>query len=123
MKHRHTFFVPSSVDPPPEAFRIVPGNKNDPSVLSIKHLQAAREWKITIDAEDVDIQVKPMIAIADEAESQRYQAFRIDYTICQRYCNASPRAAAAWVCAGSSCILEWYEVLYSFEHLLIGIEK
>ena len=82
MKHRHTFFIPASLDPPPEAFRIVPGNKNDPSVLSIKHLQAAREWKITIDAEEVDIQVMSMMASADGAESERDQAFRIDDTIC-----------------------------------------
>jgi hypothetical protein len=62
MKHRHTFFIPSSVKPPPEAFKIVQGNKNDPSVLSIKLLQAAREWKITIDAEEIDIQVMSMIS-------------------------------------------------------------
>lgn len=72
MKHRHTFFVPSGVKPPLEAIKIIPGNKKDPSVLSIKHLQAAREWKITIDSDELSTLVKILCkAHTDTTESER----------------------------------------------------
>ena len=57
MKHRHSFFINSSKQPPPDSFNLVNGKKGQPSVLNIRHLNAAREWKITIDADDLDAQV------------------------------------------------------------------
>jgi hypothetical protein len=63
MKHRHTFFIPPSEEPPsPEtAFELVQGKKGQPATLQIRHLQAAREWKITIGAQDIENSVFPVI--------------------------------------------------------------
>lgn len=54
MKHRHTFFIKENTKPPPEAVNIVPKKGNGSSAVTIKHLKAAQEWKVTIDAEDLD---------------------------------------------------------------------
>jgi hypothetical protein len=57
MKHRHTFFIDPSKQPAPDAFELIPGNRKDPAGLKIRKLHAAREWKITIDVEDLDAEV------------------------------------------------------------------
>jgi len=57
MRHRHTFFVDPSKHPAPDAFELIPANKKDPAGLKIRKLHAAREWKITIDAEDLNAEV------------------------------------------------------------------
>jgi hypothetical protein len=57
MKHRHSFFIDSSKQPPPDSFNLVNGKKGQPPVLNIRHLNAAREWKITIDTDDLDAHV------------------------------------------------------------------
>lgn len=57
MKHRHSFFINSSEQPSPDSFSILSGEKGQPSVLKIRKLAAAREWKITIDTDDLDAQV------------------------------------------------------------------
>jgi hypothetical protein len=112
MKHRHTFFVPSGVTPPPEAFQIIPGNKKDPSVLSIKHLQAAREWKITIDSDELSTQVISLQNFhIDKPESERNQKVNINNTICEGYCKSCPGAFAAWLRTRHSYFLEWHSVL------------
>jgi len=61
MKHRHSFFIRSSEQPPSDSFDLVDGKKGNPSVLKIKLLKAAREWKITIDADDLDTKVRTII--------------------------------------------------------------
>jgi hypothetical protein len=58
MKHRHSFFINSSKQPSPDSFSIVSGEKGQPSVLKIRKLAAAREWKITIDTDDLDAEVE-----------------------------------------------------------------
>jgi len=59
MKHRHSFFVHSSKQQQPseDSLELIDGKTGKPSVLNIRHLKAAREWKITIDSEDLDVQV------------------------------------------------------------------
>jgi hypothetical protein len=54
MKHRHTFFIDAGKQPKPEAFDLVPEKKGHPAELRISHLPAAREWKVTIDSDDLD---------------------------------------------------------------------
>lgn len=54
MKHRHTFFIDAENQPTSKTFDIVPAKKGEPSVLRIRHLPAAREWKITIDSQELD---------------------------------------------------------------------
>jgi hypothetical protein len=53
MKHRHSFFVDTR-DNQPDAFELVKGDSETHAVLHVRHLQAAREWKVTIDIEDLD---------------------------------------------------------------------
>jgi hypothetical protein len=57
MKHRHTFFIHDADPSLSEAFDLVPEKKDKPSELRIRHLPAAREWKVTIDLEDLDPKV------------------------------------------------------------------
>jgi hypothetical protein len=57
MRHRHTFFLDPSKPPAADAFDLIPGNKKDAAALKIRNLHAAREWKITIDSEDLDAEV------------------------------------------------------------------
>ena len=57
MKHRHSFFVDSSQNPPVGSFELVEGKDGDQAVLKIRQLEAAREWKITIDANELDEKV------------------------------------------------------------------
>jgi hypothetical protein len=53
MKHRHSFFV-HSPDNQHDGFELVKGESETEAVLHVRHLQAAREWKVTIDVEDLD---------------------------------------------------------------------
>lgn len=53
MKHRHSFFV-HGPDNPPNTFELVNGDSEEDAVLKVRHLQAAREWKATIEADDLD---------------------------------------------------------------------
>ena len=57
MKHRHTFFVSSQQPPTENAFELVEGENGRESLVKIRNLHAAREWKITLDSRDLDGQV------------------------------------------------------------------
>ena len=56
MKNRHTFFIDETRQqhPPQDCFRLIEGKKGELSTLQIRHLQAAREWKITIGPQDLN---------------------------------------------------------------------
>jgi len=58
MKHRHSFFFVAAKQPPQEFFELVNGKNGQPSVLKIRHLNAAREWKSTIDVRDLNEKVR-----------------------------------------------------------------
>jgi len=57
MKHRHTFFVSSQPPTSSNAFELVEGENGKESLVRIRNLHAAREWKITLDTRDLDAQV------------------------------------------------------------------
>ena len=56
MKHRHSFFIDKQ--PIQEFFELVNGKNGQPSVVKIRHLSAAREWKTTIDVKDLEEKVR-----------------------------------------------------------------
>ena len=58
MKHRHSFFIESTKQPAQESVELVNGKNGQPSVLKIRHLVAAREWKTTIDIKDLNEKVQ-----------------------------------------------------------------
>lgn len=58
MKHRQSFFLDPSRKLPRDAFQFTEGSDGTQAVLKIQHLHAAREWKITIDANELDARVK-----------------------------------------------------------------
>jgi len=65
MKHRHTFIIDAGNQPPPESLEIVPGENGQPSVLKIRHLSAAREWKITINRNELSAEVDTLRVMID----------------------------------------------------------
>jgi len=52
MKHRHSFFIHRPDDH--GGFEL---DSETNAVLKVRHLQAAREWKATVDAQDLDVNV------------------------------------------------------------------
>ena len=64
MKHRHSFFVHTH-DNQPDAFELVEGDFEAQAVLHVRHLRAAREWKVTIDIEDLDPNVRTCAELVD----------------------------------------------------------
>lgn len=54
MKHRHSFFIKPSEQPPPDAFVLVYPKTEKKWFAKVYGLLAAREWKVTIDARDLD---------------------------------------------------------------------
>jgi len=55
MKHRHSFFIHGPDDA--DGFELVNADSENNAVLKLRHLRAAREWKATIDAHDLDVNV------------------------------------------------------------------
>jgi len=58
MKHRHSFFIDTAKQHVQESFKLVNGKNGQPSVLNIRDLSAAREWKTTIDVKNLNGQVR-----------------------------------------------------------------
>jgi len=54
MKHRHSFFTDAAKRPAQDSIELINGKNGQPSVLKIRHLSAAREWKTTIDINDLN---------------------------------------------------------------------
>lgn len=61
MKHRHSFFVEDITHPSGRAFELVNRKGGLPSTLKIRELNAAREWKSTVDITDLSQEVRILL--------------------------------------------------------------
>ena len=85
MKHRHSFFIHPSEEASPDSFKLVNAKKGQPSVLNVRNFKGAREWKITINVEDLDADVNKFQLNADATEDEGIGERKFDCSDCKRH--------------------------------------